>query len=896
VAGPSGRVGAPGGRGGDVPVASAPLVGRSEELDLIAEALADPRRYGVLLAGRAGVGKTRLAREVAAAAVAAGGVAEWTTATRASASVPFGALLPLIPLDDEAAPSDRVALYRRVQRALCERGGGRPLLLAVDDAHLLDDAAAALLFHLAHAGVARLLVTVRTQEPAPDAVVALWKDGLVTRIEVQALSQNETGELVRGLLGGPAERATVDRIWQATGGNALFVREVLLDAHASGDLAVADGVWRWRARAGPGPRLVELVGARLGVLSPAVRRVVEVLAVGEPLGAAEMAAMAGPGALASAERAGAVVVERDGRRRMARLAHPLYSDVVRASLGDGECAAIRRELAAGLESVGCRRRGDVLRLATWWLEADTTGDPGLLVAASEQAVALDTGLALRLAEAATRADSGFRPRLSHAWALARAGRFDEACRVASTLPDLATSDDERVAAADVLANALTYGPHDMAAAEAALIAGAARVTGAGRALIEGRRAQLLFATGRLDEGLAAAFALIDDPVAPPRAVLRAGSHAAMCLTSRGELTRARSIITRLRPLGLERAAADPLQACEVFAADVLAHMIAGELDAAGHALEQLDTLAAAGAAGFAQDWRLLLAGRLAVLRGAAQDARQLLGDAVLAIREYPIGVLLTWALGLLAEACALSGDPGAARSALAEVEPQLPRGLGMATADAFRAVAWATAGAGEVSQAVRSALAAADAAQDSGLRCAAMLGLHDALRLGERHGLVARITELAGQCEGALVETMAAHAEALVVDDGRGLADASRRFEAMGLLLHAAEAEAQAARAFQRDGLRRRASDASARADSLRARCQGAITPALAELSTPVPLTRREREVAALAAQGMHNHDIAARLSVSVRTVEGHLYQTYVKLGVGTRGQLADALSLPQNR
>src|SRR4029453_7520816 len=111
--------------------------------------------------------------------------------------------------------------------------------------------------------------------------------------------------------------------------------------------------------------------------------------------------------------AGCVVVERDGRRRMARLAHPLYSDVVRASLGGGEGAAIRRELAPGLESVGCRRRGDVLRLATWWLEADTTGDPDLLVAASEQAVALDTGLALRLAEAAARGDSRFRARRGH---------------------------------------------------------------------------------------------------------------------------------------------------------------------------------------------------------------------------------------------------------------------------------------------------------------------------------------------------------------------------------------------------------------------------------------------------------------------------------------------------
>jgi DNA-binding NarL/FixJ family response regulator len=881
---------------GAVALASPPLVGRSEELELIASALADAGRYGVLLAGRPGVGKTRLAREAADAAAAGGVVAEWTTATRASASVPFGALLPLIPLDDETAASDRITLYRRVQRALSERGGGSPVLLTVDDAHLLDDAAAALLLHLAQVGAVRLVLTARTQEPAPDPVVGLWKDGLVTRIEVQALSRHETGELIWGLLGGPAEGATVDHVWEATAGNALFVREVLLDAHASRDLVVADGLWRWRSRAGPGSRLVELVGARLGVLEPAVRRVVEVLAVGEPLGVVEVEAMTEPEALHAAERVGCVVVEQDGRRRTARLAHPLYADVIRTSLTDGESKAIRRGLAAGLESFGYRRHGDLFRLATWWLQTGSAGDPDLLVAASEQAIALDTGLALQLAEAATRANAGFRPRLTLAWALARAGRNDEACEVASSLADLATTDGDRVAAADVLANTLMYGPRDMVAAETALADVADLAPGASRALIEGRRAQLLFATGRLDEGLAAAVGVIDEPAAPPGAVLRAGSHAAMCLANRGELARARSIIARLRPLGFERAAADPLQACEVFAADVMAHALAGELDAAERALEPLDTLAATGANEFAREWRLLLAGRVALLRGAVQDARRLLGDAVLAGRDHPIGVLLTWALGLLAEASALSGDPDAARAAVAEIEAQLSRGVGLATADVLRAVAWATAGQGEVSRAAAAALGAADAAQEIGLRCAAVLGLHDALRLGERRGVAARIAGLAARCEGSLAETMAAHAAGVVAEDGHGLEAAARRFEAMGLQLHAAEAEVQAAQAFRRAGLRRRASDASARAEALRGRCQGGRTPALADLSTPVRLTRREREVAALAAQGLHNHDIAVRLSVSVRTVEGHLYQAYVKLGVGARDQLADALGLAENR
>jgi DNA-binding NarL/FixJ family response regulator len=53
-------------------------------------------------------------------------------------------------------------------------------------------------------------------------------------------------------------------------------------------------------------------------------------------------------------------------------------------------------------------------------------------------------------------------------------------------------------------------------------------------------------------------------------------------------------------------------------------------------------------------------------------------------------------------------------------------------------------------------------------------------------------------------------------------------------------------------------------------------------------LTAREREVAQLAAGGASNKAIAQRMFVSVRTVEGHLYQVYSKLNVCTRNELTE--------
>ena len=54
-----------------------------------------------------------------------------------------------------------------------------------------------------------------------------------------------------------------------------------------------------------------------------------------------------------------------------------------------------------------------------------------------------------------------------------------------------------------------------------------------------------------------------------------------------------------------------------------------------------------------------------------------------------------------------------------------------------------------------------------------------------------------------------------------------------------------------------------------------------------MPLTRREREIAALAGQGLASPEIARRLTVSTRTVEGHLHRLYTKLGVNRREDLA---------
>ena len=186
-----------------------PLIGRERELERIAQARAESDCRGVVISARAGIGKSRLAREACAAAERDGALVDWIQATSSAATVPLGALAGLLP--DDVRTDDVLELMRRSVDVLLERAGGRPVVLGVDDAQLLDPVSAALVLHLASTASAFVIATVRIGEPLPDAIVSLWKDAGAHRLELERLSDEDVGVLVEAALEGPvgAERAAL---------------------------------------------------------------------------------------------------------------------------------------------------------------------------------------------------------------------------------------------------------------------------------------------------------------------------------------------------------------------------------------------------------------------------------------------------------------------------------------------------------------------------------------------------------------------------------------------------------------------------------------------------------------------------------------------------------------
>lgn len=115
------------------------------------------------------------------------------------------------------------------------------------------------------------------------------------------------------------------------------------------------------------------------------------------------------------------------------------------------------------------------------------------------------------------------------------------------------------------------------------------------------------------------------------------------------------------------------------------------------------------------------------------------------------------------------------------------------------------------------------------------MALYDAARLGEARAVAERLVELAGMVKGNLAAAMASHASALAVGGEAGLTQASETWESKGALLYAAEAAAEASRAAAAAGRKSTAMSLAARARSLAAHCEGARTPALADLDQPLP-------------------------------------------------------------
>jgi len=358
-----------------------PLTGREAELQACTAAWADRHCRVLVIVGPAGVGKTRLAEECLARAAREGWKGGRATASAAARTVPLGAIAHLIPAGVEL--SDPVKGFAQVATALAGPQRNRRWVVWVDDLHLLDATSAVLLRQLLDAGVVRLIGTVRAGEPVGDAVAALTTGSAVYRIDLTAFGERQVEAVLRAALGAPVGRRTLHELYTASGGNVLYLRELVLGALEHKTLASDGEIWELAEGALPTtPKLTEVIGARLEAAGPVARPVLDLLSLCEPVPLADAQALAPLDVLAGLEGTGLVRVVTDRRRTLLTLAHPLYGEMLRAGLSTPRRCDLLLQQVERVESRGANRREDALHTASWRLAATGTADPAMLIRAA----------------------------------------------------------------------------------------------------------------------------------------------------------------------------------------------------------------------------------------------------------------------------------------------------------------------------------------------------------------------------------------------------------------------------------------------------------------------------------------------------------------------------------
>ncbi len=853
-----------------------PVVRRDNEYTTIQSALVDQQGVcGIVLVGDAGVGKTTLARLVTQALPVR---VQWVAGTESARSIPLGVFAHLV---GSATSRDPVAFLAAARETILSEGHS---VIGVDDAHLLDQLSATLLHQLALDGSVRIVATVRSGETVPDAITSLWKDGYLQRLHLMPFTKDQCVTLIESALGGRVEGLSADLMWESSGGNALYVKHLVEGALEAGTLRQVRGVWQLRGRTAVTSELASLLDSRVDQLPDNVLHALRLLTFCEPLDLDTLSGVAGVEAVEDAENRGLIRVVEEHNGIDVRFNHPLFGEVIRRRLGMAAARRLRGEVVRALQGHPLRGPTDRIRLAELTLDSDESPEVDLLVSAARDAIALtNVTLGERLARAAVYRGGGLVASELLARSLLWQGNSAEAEETLSAFDPNQMNELELVRWGLARIANLHWSMGDAEGADEVLDLLCDRVAHPGLKLVVAgvASASRLF-ENQLEEAVELSELVLASPDASAAAVEWAvfGGALALALMGRGEEVEA----VAQRGHEFDDKVDGLLRYLTAFG-EVRALVLSGDFDIAAKRSADIVRITSAGqylAWGMAN----VLVGTVELGRGRFADTVSRMEQTVAALTSESAASWSFPARLLLAQSyCALArADAGA--KMVAELRTRSGKHVAVFGPQLRIAESWLAAAEGNVSTAIELALDAARLAATSKQTAIEMLALHDAVRFGDQT-CPDQLAQLAANTGGRLASAIGAHAAAVRDRDAVKMWEAAQQFEQIGALLSAADASAQAAVAFEACDDRRRSVEAAAAAARLAAECGGLRTPALDLAAHPLPLTVREREIANLVAAGLSNKDIADRLVVSVRTIEGHLYRACIKLDISDREDLA---------
>jgi DNA-binding CsgD family transcriptional regulator len=275
----------------DKPVLCPVLIGRENDLQVLDRLMMQVNEKNgqvALISGEAGIGKSRLLREIKLRAppetlILEGGCSPTDSALPYSPlldlfrnffsshsyeeiarvlvpSAPrlvklfpeLAAVLPHVaPAPDTDSQQEKREIFQALLQAVTALAQDRPLMLAVEDLHWCDSTSLEFLFLLARRIPSQpifLLVTYRAEETTPELthfLAGLDRERLGTEFALQHLGPREVDAMLRTILNLSTRPATefLDLIFPLTEGNPFFIEEVLKTLVTGGDISYVNGAW-----------------------------------------------------------------------------------------------------------------------------------------------------------------------------------------------------------------------------------------------------------------------------------------------------------------------------------------------------------------------------------------------------------------------------------------------------------------------------------------------------------------------------------------------------------------------------------------------------------------------------------------------------------------------------
>ncbi|GAA4042909.1 LuxR family transcriptional regulator [Arthrobacter methylotrophus] len=888
-------------------VSTEPLVGRFGVMAAVVDCLLDVNGPGVLLFGDAGIGKTALINEV---------VRELGQRVRpfrvfagpTLASVPFAALAPLLTGLTPGQISEPLSVLRTVVAALNPAGQPHPApaVLIVEDAHHLDDSSVAVLAQLAAAEAAKVVFLCRPYPAPPAEVFSMWSEGLVDRFDLQPLNEQEVNQLCAQTLDAPVVQSSSAVLCKYSGGNPMFLLELIGHAKSLGQLVCRNDSWMLSGELrGTSVRLMDLVRNQILMLGAEQRETLETVALAEPVPLSVVQQASNSNAVDELQELHFIDIASDPARHV-RLAQPLVGEVIRQLVPTAHSMTIRRRIVELMEAKPQTMDG-LLRFVSWGLESGTeVPDSDILEAAQlanrlfipsyvERVVGAIKDPALRLAAQVEVARAKWYRGDIRGSVSSLAGVVDR------------TRDPRTIRQASMLAAQLAgrqgLGPNAVKQAayewEAALARLAESSPGIDPAELERGKlgSRLLSLQGLQTEGhyvetereLRQIWKETDDDES--RVVAATLLSEAMAVT--GRPVSALQILMGIQEMVASSGDWSLQYAGFVMRTYILALQQAGEFAVLetflrNHVSQAPNSLIYSGG------MLHLAAGMVDLRRGDLGVALPRLRQAVSMLRVSDMGNELPDAVAAAAYAASILKRRDTAMTYSNEYDALIREGVHPSLlAQGHAAVARADQSGSQT--AIARLMSLSDSAAANGAIGAEIDILMLVLRLGDA-SVARRLIAVAEGSEGRTAEFALSVGLALVHKDADRLIELSDSAARDGLELAAADCASHALRILESRGDKARQLEGQ----RLLKRRTAALDKANPVVDGSSPdlhkLTRREQEIATLVQSGSSNKDIALGLGLSLRTVEGHLYRMFAKLGISHREDLINGVQGTQGQ